>query len=341
MARWVLALTVVFVGVFVAFVARPRNDRVFLLDLGRVPTPADRARAIRVLVVTAVATLVGVVLAFVASSPVAVLVVGVLPVLPTLWLVAEMVLVVRNLPPPTPARFLVPLSDPPAISAYISWPLQLVSLVLVSVVFATSFLIAPSDTEHWRTLGRGAGQSLAIMLFLVALSWFIAGTVARQRWALPTEAREAYWQAQFRGRKLLVRMLETLVVGVNLGMAVAWLSVVAGALTGDAELAGQGVFVSIMLTFLAILVPLTLFIGPLLRTQDILKKLGGSVALGTRANGWKWGGLVYFAPEDPAVFVPKQRGIGQTINFARPGAWVFLGVVLLAGPAISLVGRML
>lgn len=332
MARWILALTLLVVGAVVCFVARPRSDRLFLLDLGRVPNAADRARAIRVLVVTTVVTLAGVVLALVANDPVSVLVVGVLPVLPALWLVAEMVLVVRKLPPlPTPARFLVPLADPPGVFAYISWPLQLVNLGLVSVVFATSFLIPPSD--------EGAFHTLATMLFLVALGWFIALTVARQRWALPTGAREAYWQAQFRARQLLVRMLETLVVGVNIGGVVTWLAIVAGAITGDAELAEQGVIVSVLLTFLAIVVPLTLFIGPLLRAQDLVKKLGGSVALGTRARGWKWGGLVYFAPEDPAVFVPKQRGIGQTLNFARPGAWIFLGAVLLAGPAISLIGR--
>lgn len=341
-ARWILALSALVVGVVVAFVARPRSDRLFLLDLGRAPTAVDRARALRVLALTAIVTLVACVLALVASHPVAVLVVGVLPVLPTLWLVAEMVLCVRTLPPPpAPPRFLVPLADPPAISAYISWPLQLMNFALVSVVLATSFLISPSDVVPMHLARADRWHSLGIMLFLVALGWFIAGTIARQRWALPTEAREAYWQAQFRGRKLLVRMLETLVVGVNFSLAVSWLSVVTGALTGDAKLAEQGVLLSIMLTFLAILVPLMAFIPPLLRTQDLLKKLGGSVALGTHASGWKWGGLVYFAPEDPAVFVPKQRGIGQTVNFARPSAWLFLGGVLLIGPAITLFGGLL
>ena len=48
---------------------------------------------------------------------------------------------------------------------------------------------------------------------------------------------------------------------------------------------------------------------------------------------WKWGGL-YWNPDDPAVWVPKRRGIGWTINAAHPRAWAeFLGLmaVLLAG----------
>jgi uncharacterized membrane protein len=58
---------------------------------------------------------------------------------------------------------------------------------------------------------------------------------------------------------------------------------------------------------------------------------------GTRADGWKWGGLIYYAPDDPAWIVPKLLGIGQTLNLARPAAWVLLLLVLavLAGIAVG------
>jgi uncharacterized membrane protein len=349
MSRWILALTVLVVGAVVSFVAKPRQDRLFLLDLGRAPTAADRRRAVRVLVVTALVTLVGVVLALVASDPMAVLAAGVLPIVPTFWLVVEMIGIVRTLPPPpAPSRFLVPLADPPPVSAYVSWPLQLVNLVLMLVVVSTSFLVPRHDvipthvgrTEHWTTFGEGAALSVAIVAVLSLLLWFLITTIARQRWALPTEDRECYWQAQFRARSLLVRMVEVLIVGVNTSAAVTWLAVVAGALTKNPGLAEQGVLVSMMLLVLALLGTLTAFIGPLARAQDELKRLGGSVALGTHASGWRFGGILYFAPEDPAVFVPKQRGIGQTINFARPGAWVFLGAVVLVAPLLTLIGRL-
>lgn len=349
MSRWILVLTVLVVGAIVSFVARPRKDRLFLLDLGRDLTAADRVRAVRVLLVTALVTLAGVVLSLVASDPIAVLAAGVLPVVPTLWLVGEMIWVVRALPPPSvPSRFLVPLADPPSVSAYVSWPLQLVNLALVLVVISTSFLVSPHDavpthvgrTERWTTFGEGAALTATILVVLSALAWFITTTIARQRWALPTEGQERCWHAQFRARSLLVRMVEVLIVGVNLSAVVTWLAVVAGALTGDRGLAEQGVLFSMILLVLALLGTLTLFIGPLVRAQDELKRLGGSLALGTHASGWRWGGLVYFAPEDPAVFVPKQRGIGQTVNFARPGAWLFLGAIVLVAPMLTLIGRL-
>jgi len=42
---------------------------------------------------------------------------------------------------------------------------------------------------------------------------------------------------------------------------------------------------------------------------------------------WKWG-MFYSNPNDPALFVEKRFGIGMTVNFARPGAWlIVLGIL--------------
>lgn len=43
---------------------------------------------------------------------------------------------------------------------------------------------------------------------------------------------------------------------------------------------------------------------------------------------WKWG-IFYINPEDPRLWVPKYLGIGWTLNFSRPIAWVILVVLLL------------
>ncbi|WP_138494930.1 DUF1648 domain-containing protein [Paenibacillus pinistramenti] len=39
---------------------------------------------------------------------------------------------------------------------------------------------------------------------------------------------------------------------------------------------------------------------------------------------WKLGGSTYYNPNDPSVFIEKRVGIGWTVNFARPMAWVFV-----------------
>ncbi|KPL60382.1 DUF1648 domain-containing protein [Rossellomorea vietnamensis] len=46
---------------------------------------------------------------------------------------------------------------------------------------------------------------------------------------------------------------------------------------------------------------------------------------------WK-GGLFYFNPEDPSIFVEKRFGVGWTLNFARP-----LGYIILIGPLLVIL----
>lgn len=46
------------------------------------------------------------------------------------------------------------------------------------------------------------------------------------------------------------------------------------------------------------------------------------------SNNWKLG-FIYFCRADQRIFVPKRlRGLGWTLNFARPLALPFLGFIL-------------
>ena len=58
----------------------------------------------------------------------------------------------------------------------------------------------------------------------------------------------------------------------------------------------------------------------------------------TDASYWRFRS-VYFNPQDPAVFVPLNSGVGWTINFGRPQALLFLALVLvlsISGPIFIL-----
>jgi uncharacterized membrane protein len=46
------------------------------------------------------------------------------------------------------------------------------------------------------------------------------------------------------------------------------------------------------------------------------------------APGWRAGGLIYADPGDPRLLVEKRWGIGWTLNFGRPIAWLLLGLLL-------------
>jgi uncharacterized membrane protein len=61
---------------------------------------------------------------------------------------------------------------------------------------------------------------------------------------------------------------------------------------------------------------------------------------GTRDEHWKMG-LFYYNPDDPALLVEKRLGIGYTLNFARPVAWIVLALVAVIPLALvfAAVGR--
>lgn len=51
--------------------------------------------------------------------------------------------------------------------------------------------------------------------------------------------------------------------------------------------------------------------------------------MGDRRPDQCWrAGLFYVNPDDPAVLVEKRFGIGYTLNFARPAAWLLMAFIL-------------
>lgn len=52
---------------------------------------------------------------------------------------------------------------------------------------------------------------------------------------------------------------------------------------------------------------------------------------------WR-GGMFYTNRDDPALFVPKRFGIGWTINFAQPAAWLMLIIIVAIPAGLSLLG---
>jgi uncharacterized membrane protein len=45
---------------------------------------------------------------------------------------------------------------------------------------------------------------------------------------------------------------------------------------------------------------------------------------------WKVGGLLYFNPRDPAIWVEKRVGFGYTLNMGNARAWLLIGMMMLA-----------
>jgi uncharacterized membrane protein len=273
------------------------------------------------------------------------------PLLTVAWLVVETTRVARSArQTPAPARFVVPLGERPSLGAYPSAPMlaaHAAVLVVPSAVFALILDRLPARVPmHWNAAGQvdrydtpaALWVFLGIMGFDAALGLGIAWAMARERWALPPEGAERYAALQLERRRMLVRLVDTLILGINASVAALWLAIALSSLPGLSGLLGLGIALSTAALVAGLVGPMLRYMGPLARLQDELRAIAGSDVLGTHPSGWK--GFFYFAPDDPAVFVPKRHGIGQTLNFARPAAWLFLIGLVVVPLALAALTRL-
>ncbi|HXC15977.1 MAG TPA: DUF5808 domain-containing protein [Holophagaceae bacterium] len=73
------------------------------------------------------------------------------------------------------------------------------------------------------------------------------------------------------------------------------------------------------------LIMLCLVIGliPLIRLARLAPPISGATE-----SDYRWGGTVYWNADDARIWVPKRLGLGWTLNFGRPAAWLMLALLL-------------
>jgi len=56
----------------------------------------------------------------------------------------------------------------------------------------------------------------------------------------------------------------------------------------------------------------------------------------TPAECWK-GGVLYYNPGDPVLFVERRAGFGYTMNFGNPWSWALFGGLAIVVATLPLV----
>lgn len=352
MIRASIVITLLALAGFVHFVAQAREGRLFLVPLGRPLSDVDHRRMLRLRVVNALAVVSAAVVLFTVDSE-AVVLAAVLggALVPSIALVVELVLATKDGPRPrVPSRFVVPLTDArPPLSALISPPLWLASAAILAGGLAAFLALYPSLPAevpmHWNLRGEvdrtGSPRELWVMLlyglFASGVLALLAWVTSAERWVLPVEGRERYAELALEKRQRTVRLLEVLMVIISGTMTAIWVTITAGAAWGVEQIGGTAAVIIGPVSSILVMATLGVSMPRLTELGEELRAIAGGDALGTRPEGWRLGGLVYFSPDDPAVFVPKRSGIGQTVNLARPGAWIVLSSLVLVPLLILMV----
>lgn len=342
MIRLSLAVSLLAVAGLFHWLAKDRPDRLFLEPLAGRSSPSDRARAASFRRINAAVAAVCILAVMLVSHPLVTVAATLLSALVPAF--ALVVLVARSRKeaplPPVPGKFLVPIGGRPSLGELISPVNQLVNGVMLAAAALGLLALLPALPEqlpvHWNAEGKVDRMGhpsellwvLAMAVFISAMIMAFARSIARERWVLPEQDADRYAELQLEKRKLNVRMLERVMLTINASIVLLLFVLAVAALIGARDLP----LIAAIMVGPASTVGMFLAIGSLITrltdVNDELRKIAKTDVLGTRPGGWRWHGMIYYAPDDPSVFVTKRSGMGQTLNFGRPSAWILLAVIL-------------
>ena len=189
----------------------------------------------------------------------------------------------------------------------------------------------PLSLGVWSVRADAFGVLLPMILQLIATALLAAFAWMRQNGAQPIDVEDPEGSQRF--LRLNIQVVQGLILSLAAGLDGALLI---------AALNGWGLaFVDTEASKLLIMAPV---IGWLILAPILLLTLRGEPGQASARPGflnrdddsaWKLGSF-YFNPNDPSLMVNKRFGIGRTLNFAHPLAWV-----VLAGLLLFIVLRML
>jgi uncharacterized membrane protein len=168
-----------------------------------------------------------------------------------------------------------------------------------------------------------------IGLYLQGLFLLIKGGLVQGSAAFPVTAGDPWSQTkaeQLRANVALIdsiRVIEAVLLAALVGGMVA---------TAIPRFRPYGQLAAIAATVAAVslVVALVYWIVKLVGLKRKIAALPApaSAAADRDESNWRGGGLFYYNPNDPALFVEKRIGVGYTFNFANRRAWLYLVYII-------------
>ncbi|HEX6818099.1 MAG TPA: DUF5808 domain-containing protein [Ktedonobacterales bacterium] len=352
----IFALILIFVAVY-ALVQPSLSRRDLLFGVTVAPgtreTPTARRIILRYQALTVLVALMGIaaLVAVYAWLPIeAALVVSSLALfgiillcaLPFLWAYFATRRLAHTQPDTQPA----PLGERPAAELrprrygdYIPWIAEVLPIAIIAATAVYLALTYPSVParfpSHFDVNGTPNGYSTKSVASYFTLIWtqLSLEVILTLLAVLVVGARSLPGEAETRFRRIWVRFLYVLKVGV-----LVLLGVIAVAI-GNAAVTGTGP--SVALIVLPIVLLLLVLGGSLilsLRTGQGGARLSPTAPATDRMSDRFWFlGSIYVNRSDPSVFVERRFGVGWTMNFGNPLAWLVMAVILGAAFASSAI----
>lgn len=230
------------------------------------------------------------------------------------------------------------------LSEYTS--LYLEAVIMLLTVAPSLFLLYyyPQLPEkipaHWDWLGRPDGwvqKSFASVFFLSLMLFYLQGLFLLMKhgllgvkMTLPAERAEEYLRGKEEFLRVVMKMMDAVRFLVAAMMSALLLNIVFTSVAHLKPFTFVVVVVDLSSTFLLVAV-CAYYIVQLVMIDRSLKRSVGRVYVqrGRDAAHWYAGGLFYYNPDDPAVFVEKLVGFGYTFNMANRRVYIYLAYMIL------------
>lgn len=229
------------------------------------------------------------------------------------------------------------------ISEYtnIGWELIIALTIMIPIGVLSYYypLLPDSIPMHWDLTGkvnRWAHKSFGSVFFLPILMIYLQGMffmikhgMLQTKMTLPANHAAEYLELKEEHLKITMQLLDKIRLLQSFTMGCISIMVLMQMLSKHSTIAPI-----LILTFSVDLITLIICgqnIYRFMQIDDQLKSLAGTVYVQRErdAKHWYGGGLIYYNPDDPALFVEKLVGFGYTLNLANKRVYLYLGYFAL------------
>ncbi len=221
-------------------------------------------------------------------------------------------------------------------------------LILMPVLALVYFYpqLPESIPSHWNFAGqpdRWVPRSWSEIASLPALALWLYGLLfiaklsfLQTKLTLPAQKTAEYFALKEKSLHLSLRFMDALRLLVGVVLAIVPLNIIISAIPAYKFLEPFSA-IALWTCAGATTIMTIFFIARIMQINTQVDDLvGAGEPFSTSSDtGWVGGGTIYYNPNDPALFVEKKIGIGNTINFANKQAKYFL-LYFLGGGGILL-----
>ena len=225
---------------------------------------------------------------------------------------------------------------PPSLAWNVVYvPIVLITLALGLALYPSTPDLVPTHIDFAGNVNQWTPKGPALIAFPLLVEVFMAACFIFSHWMTIRSKKDvdparpaisAYAYGAFARAECILLLVSGSVLTAVLGIVMILM---------------MTEFLSMLVTMVLIIVVTLVFVGATIAFSVVYGQSGSRLVKRLEENGdiiadnderWK-AGIFYWNKDDASLILPKRFGVGWTMNWARPAAWVIVGGITLASIA--------